>query len=134
LSRKAIHNWVEKFSQGRSKVADDARPGRPVETVIEATVLRQQSKDIYAAGSDALVKAMGRVYRCWWRICREVKVFFPVSNIAVLRFISICELFTDSPSFFSVLLRYWLVETKENDEKPQSGQQVSGPTSESWTP
>jgi hypothetical protein len=24
LSRKAVHNWVEKFSQGRSKVADDA--------------------------------------------------------------------------------------------------------------
>jgi hypothetical protein len=24
LPRKAIHNWVEKFSQGHSKVADDA--------------------------------------------------------------------------------------------------------------
>jgi hypothetical protein len=23
LSRKAVHNWVEKFSQGSSKVADD---------------------------------------------------------------------------------------------------------------
>jgi hypothetical protein len=23
LSRKAVHNWAEKFSQGRSKVADD---------------------------------------------------------------------------------------------------------------
>jgi hypothetical protein len=31
LSRKAVHNWVKKFSQGRSKVADDARPGRPVQ-------------------------------------------------------------------------------------------------------
>jgi hypothetical protein len=27
LSRKAVHNWVEKFSQGRSKVTDDVRPG-----------------------------------------------------------------------------------------------------------
>jgi hypothetical protein len=35
LSRKAIHNWVEKFSQGRSKVADAARPGRPVQLVEE---------------------------------------------------------------------------------------------------
>jgi hypothetical protein len=26
LSHKAVHNWVEKFSQGRSKVSDDARP------------------------------------------------------------------------------------------------------------
>jgi transposase len=30
LSRKVVHNWVEKFSQGRSKVADDTRPGHPV--------------------------------------------------------------------------------------------------------
>jgi hypothetical protein len=30
LSRKAVPNWVEKFSQGRSKVADDARSGCPV--------------------------------------------------------------------------------------------------------
>jgi hypothetical protein len=24
MSRKAVHNWVEKFHQGRSKIADDA--------------------------------------------------------------------------------------------------------------
>jgi hypothetical protein len=40
LSRKAVHNWGKKLSQGRSKVADDARSGRPVETVTEATVQR----------------------------------------------------------------------------------------------
>jgi hypothetical protein len=40
LSRKAVHNCVEKFSQGRSKVADDVRPGRPAEIAIEETVQR----------------------------------------------------------------------------------------------
>jgi hypothetical protein len=35
LSRKAVHNWIEKYSQGRSKVADDARP---VAEVAETTV------------------------------------------------------------------------------------------------
>jgi hypothetical protein len=40
LSRKAVHNWVEKFSQVRSKVADDSRPGHPVKTAAEATVQR----------------------------------------------------------------------------------------------
>jgi hypothetical protein len=40
LSCKVVHNWIEKFSQGRSKVADDARPVRPVEIATEATVLR----------------------------------------------------------------------------------------------
>jgi hypothetical protein len=48
LSRKAVHNWVEKLSEGRSKVADD-------ETEVRKW-LRQQSKDFYAAGFDALVK------------------------------------------------------------------------------
>jgi hypothetical protein len=38
LSRKAVHTWVEKFSQGSSKVADDARPCRFVEIATEATV------------------------------------------------------------------------------------------------
>jgi hypothetical protein len=37
LSRKAVRNWIKKFSHGRSKVADDARPGRPVEIATEAT-------------------------------------------------------------------------------------------------
>jgi transposase len=40
LSRKAVHNWVKKFSEGHSKVADDARPHRPVEIATEATVGR----------------------------------------------------------------------------------------------
>jgi hypothetical protein len=35
LSRKAIHNWVKKFSQGRSIVADDAWPSSPVEIACE---------------------------------------------------------------------------------------------------
>jgi hypothetical protein len=36
-SRKAVRNWVDKFSEGRLKAADDARPS--VE-VAEATVKR----------------------------------------------------------------------------------------------
>jgi hypothetical protein len=47
LLHKAVHNGVEKFSQGRSKVADDARPGRPVEIVTEATV--QQVEELIRA-------------------------------------------------------------------------------------
>jgi hypothetical protein len=38
--RKAVYILVEKFSQGRSKVAGDARPGGPVEIATEATVQR----------------------------------------------------------------------------------------------
>jgi hypothetical protein len=36
LSRKAVQNWVEKFSEGRSKVVDDARTGVEVaETTVK---------------------------------------------------------------------------------------------------
>jgi hypothetical protein len=37
LLRKAVHNWVKKFSRGRSKFVDNAGPGRPVVST-EATV------------------------------------------------------------------------------------------------
>jgi hypothetical protein len=40
FSHKAVHNWVEKFSQERSKVADDAQPDPTVEIMTEATVQR----------------------------------------------------------------------------------------------
>jgi hypothetical protein len=42
LSRKAVQNWVEKFSQGRSKAIDDARSCLSVEIATEATVQRVQ--------------------------------------------------------------------------------------------
>jgi hypothetical protein len=67
LSHKAVHNRVEKFSHGRSKVADDVRPG--VE-VAEAAV-----KILECCGLRRTGKAMGRVYQCWWRICGEINVF-----------------------------------------------------------
>jgi hypothetical protein len=49
LSRKEVHNWIEKLSQGRSKIAGDEMG--------ERKWLRQESKDFYAAGFDALVKS-----------------------------------------------------------------------------
>jgi hypothetical protein len=38
LLRKIVHSWVEKFSQGHLKVADDVQPGCLAETATEATV------------------------------------------------------------------------------------------------
>jgi hypothetical protein len=67
LSRKAVHNWVEKFSQGRSKVADDARPG--------AEVAETTARRLLCCGFRGAGKAMEQVYQCWWRICPEIDVF-----------------------------------------------------------
>jgi hypothetical protein len=67
LSRKAVHNLVEKFSQGRSKVADDAEA--------DAEVAETTVKRLLCCGFRRTGKAMGHVYQCWRRICREI-IFF----------------------------------------------------------
>jgi hypothetical protein len=66
LSRKVVHNWVEKFSQGRSKVADGARPSAEVAETIVETLL--------CCGFRRTDKAMGQVNQCWWRMCCEINV------------------------------------------------------------
>jgi hypothetical protein len=67
LSRKAVHGWADKFSQGRSQVTDDAQPG--------AEVTEKTVKKLLRCGFRPAGKAMGQVYQCWWRIYREIKVF-----------------------------------------------------------
>jgi hypothetical protein len=59
LSRKAVHNSVEKFSQGLSKIAD-APTG--------ANVAEKTFKRLQCCGFRCTVKSMGQVYQCWWRI------------------------------------------------------------------
>jgi hypothetical protein len=50
LSCKVVHNWVENFSQARSEVADNARPGAEVtETTVKGLpclVFRRTDKEM----------------------------------------------------------------------------------------
>jgi hypothetical protein len=66
--------------------------------------LRQQLKRLLCYGFRRTGKAMGHVYQCWWRICRDINVSFQVQISHVLRFISISDLFTDSSSY---KVEYW---------------------------
>jgi hypothetical protein len=87
LSRKAVHNLVEKFSQGRSKFADDTRPGAEEDEIT--------SKDFYAAGFDALVKRWDKCIM----LVEDMSTNKSISHVRishVLRFISICDLFTSA--------------------------------------
>jgi hypothetical protein len=77
-SGKAVHNWVEKFSQGCSEVADDTRPGAEVaETTVQETsmlqVLTHWESDWTSVSM--LVEVMSRN-----------KCFFPGSNITCFTF------------------------------------------------
>jgi len=56
LSRQAVHNWVQKFSEGWTSIEDDDA----VERAVHAW-FRQQPKEFCAAGFQGLVK--------WWDKC-----------------------------------------------------------------
>ena len=56
LSHQAIHNWVQKFSEGQTSIEDKRLAGRPVEIATPET-FRQQRKEFYAAGFQWLVKS-----------------------------------------------------------------------------
>jgi hypothetical protein len=49
--------------------------------VAETTVKRLLCRGFRRPG-----KAMGPVHQCWWRICREINIFFPGSNITCFTF------------------------------------------------
>jgi hypothetical protein len=64
LSRKAVHKWVANVSLMTKRLK--RRCG-----VAETTVQR-----LLCSGFRRTGKAMGQLYQCWWRICREINVFF----------------------------------------------------------
>jgi hypothetical protein len=94
LSRKAVHprwqmfRWWGRGWNGRAEVAET------------------RVKRLLYCGFRRTGKAMRQVYQCLWRTCREICVFFFKFRILrVLRFISICDLFTDSLSLITILYR-----------------------------
>jgi hypothetical protein len=62
LLRKAFHSWVMKLSRGRSKVADDARPGRLVEFGTEAAVQREE--ELIQAGRRLTIDRVATALGC----------------------------------------------------------------------
>jgi len=44
LSRQAVHNWVQKFSEGQTSIKDEHQAGWPVEIATPETL--QRVKDI----------------------------------------------------------------------------------------
>jgi hypothetical protein len=94
LSRKAVHSWVANISLMTKRLK---RRCRSAETKV---------KRLLCCGFRRTGKAMGQVYQCWWRICREINVFFRVQISHVLSFISICDLFPDTPSYVKNIVTF----------------------------
>jgi hypothetical protein len=73
---------VKRFTAGSRNFLKDEE----VET--DAEVAETKIKRLLCCGFRRTVKAMGQVYQCWWRICREV-IFFSRFEYHVLRFVPI---------------------------------------------
>jgi len=58
LSRQTVHNWVQKFSEGRTSIEDEHRAGRPVEIATPETL--QRVEDIIRAERSVTVDAVAR--------------------------------------------------------------------------
>ena len=43
LSRQAVHNWVQKFLEGRTSIKDEHRARRPVEIATPETLQRVEN-------------------------------------------------------------------------------------------
>jgi hypothetical protein len=83
VSRKAVHNLVEKFPQRHSKVSDDGRPSCPVEITTEATVQRvkEQTQADRRITTDSVATALwcshGIAYSLthdrlkFWEVCTQ---------------------------------------------------------------
>jgi stage V sporulation protein SpoVS len=89
LSRKTVRNWTEKFSK-------NVRKSQMVPAQVALLRLRQK-QDFCAVGFDALVKQWNKCINVGRGYVEKCK-FSQVGISHVLRFISICDLFTDPPS------------------------------------
>jgi hypothetical protein len=87
---------VKRFTTWSINYLKDVRNLQMMPYQIALLRLRQK-RSLLCCGFRRAGKAMGRVYQCWCRICREIDVSFQVRISHVLRFISICDLFTDPP-------------------------------------
>jgi len=64
LSRQAVHNWVQKFSEGRTSIKDGHRAGRPVEIATLETL--QRVEDIIRAERRVTVDAVATAIPLVW--------------------------------------------------------------------
>jgi hypothetical protein len=59
LSRQAVHNWVQNFSEGRTSI-DEFRAGRLVKIATPETLQRR---------FPGTCETVGKVFKFVWRLC-----------------------------------------------------------------
>jgi hypothetical protein len=85
---------VKRFTTGSKNSLKDFRKSQMMPDQVRKLV-RQQFKDFYAAGFDALLKRWGKCINVGGEYVQKL-MFFPGSNITC--FTTICDIFSDSPT------------------------------------
>ena len=88
LSRQAVHNWVQRFSEGRTSIEDEHRVGRPVEIATPVTL--QRVEDIIRADRRVTIDAVATAIGC------SHKYFLYVIPLCFFS-VTICNLLIDFP-------------------------------------
>jgi hypothetical protein len=73
LSCKAVHNWMANVSL-MTRLKPRCGSGGD-----------NSQKRLLCCGFRRTGKAIRQVYQCWWRICREIRVFFSRFEVPLLR-------------------------------------------------
>jgi hypothetical protein len=90
LSHQAVHNWVQKFSEGRTRIKDKHQVGQPVEFAAPATL--QHVEDITRADRRVTIDAVATAIGCSHKCCLYV---IPIHFFSI----TICNLLIDFPSY-----------------------------------
>jgi hypothetical protein len=75
---------VKRFTAGTRNSLKDVRKSQMMKRW--CGIGWDNSQKLLCCGFRRTGKATGQVYRCWWRICREINVFFSGSNITRFTF------------------------------------------------
>jgi len=76
LSRQAVYNWVQKFSEGWTSIEDEHRAGRTVEIATPVTFSASKTSSEQRGGSPfpETCETVGQVFKFVWRLCWKIDV------------------------------------------------------------
>jgi predicted tellurium resistance membrane protein TerC len=81
LSRQAVNNCVQKFSEGQTSIEDEHQVGRPVEIATPATM--QRVEDIIRADTRFTIDAVATAIGCSHKYCLYVIIPIRFSSVTI---------------------------------------------------
>jgi hypothetical protein len=77
------------------------------------------SQKTLCCGFRRTAKAMGQVYQCWWRICRELNAFSSSNITCSMCYIHFCPIYWLSLLYTHTHTSWWRTLAHNDQELPQ---------------